>query len=89
MAVIETKEQKEKAMRWKRVFNTPDGRKVFNEIISDMMVFDSIDPADKEHVVLRNYGLTMLYNVGGLHDGTVDSIVNHIVEIPLEIDDDK
>ena len=82
MAVIESDEQIKKTMRYKRVFNTPDGREVFRDMVLELGVFDAIDPADKERVALRNYGVTLLYNVG-LTDDTVDVVIDHIVSFPF------
>lgn len=81
MAVISSKEQDEKTLRWRRVFGSPDGRKTLEEILVGLGVFNTIAPDDVERVVLRNYGLDILYQMGVLVDKNLEKIVDKFLSI--------
>lgn len=87
MAEISSEEQKEKTARYRRVFNTPDGRLVLSDMVLELGVFDSIAPTDPERMALRNYGLTVLYNVGGLVDKNIQSVIDNMLSLDYIIED--
>jgi len=81
MAVIESKEQEAKTMRWRAVFGTHDGRLVLEEMLIDMNVFSSIDPKDEQRMALRNYGVTIMYNLGITVDANIPELIDKMMSI--------
>lgn len=81
MAVIETKEQDERTLLYRRVFNTPDGRRVLSDMVLGLDVFSSIPPEDHERAALRNFGLALLYDVGVLVDSNLEGIIDRMMDM--------
>lgn len=81
MAIIESEAQKSKTLLYRRVFNTPEGRQVLQDMLLDMNVFSSIPPTDPERMAIRNYGMTLLYNVGVMTDDNIELIVDRLMSI--------
>lgn len=83
MAVIESVSQDDKTLLYRRVFGTPDGKAVLADMVFDLGVFDSIPPGEDgaERQALRNYGVSLLYNLGVLVDKNVPTIVDKLMEL--------
>lgn len=81
MAVIESKEQDKRTQLYRRVFNTPDGREALADMMVALDVFSSIQPADHEKAALRNYGLSILYDLGVLVDRNLPSIIDRMMDM--------
>lgn len=89
MAVIESKAQDDKTLLYRRVFGTPDGKKVLADMTLELCVFESIEPLDPQRMALRNYGLSLLYNLGILVDPNIQSIVDKLMELGYTSPDRK
>lgn len=81
MAYIETSHQDGKTLQYRRVFNTPDGKAVLQDMLVDLNVFSAVDPKDHESVALRNYGITLMYNVGILTDDNLEPMVDKLMSM--------
>ena len=64
-----------------KTFKTAEGRAVLREIIEDCHVFETIDPEDKEAIVLRNYGLSMMVMSGILEETEDNDPISRIVNM--------
>lgn len=85
MAIIESKAQDDKTRMYRRVFGTGDGKKVLAHMLVELNVFSSIPPKDEERMALRNYGLSLLYNMGVLIDKNIDTIVDKFMSIDYNV----
>lgn len=81
MAIIETRHQDEKTLQYRRVFNTPDGKAVLQDMLLDLNVFSAVNPQDHESVALRNYGITLMYNIGILTDNNLELMVDKLLSM--------
>jgi len=87
MAEITSREQKKKVEEYRDVFNTVAGRKVLSDMVLDLRVFDAIAPGDTEGIALRNYGLSLLYNLGVITDKIIPTILDKMMDIEYTIKD--
>jgi hypothetical protein len=81
MSLIASKEGKEELQLLRRVFNTPDGKKVLANIVVETGLFSTINPQDEQMIALRNYGLSILARMGILVDKNIDSLVDKMMEL--------
>jgi hypothetical protein len=72
MAVIESKEMKERVERNRRVFCSPDGQEWLSEFLVENHFLDVLGPGDTEAIVRRNVCLEILYGIGSLQDMNID-----------------
>jgi hypothetical protein len=81
MAMITSEQGKEELQLLRRVFNTPDGKKVLANIVVETGLFSTINPQDEQMIALRNYGLSILARMGILVDKNIDSIIDKMMEL--------
>lgn len=81
MAFIESEDQEAKTFLWRAVFGSPDGKKVLEEMLTDMSYFSSIDPKDEQRMALRNYAATIMYNIGVTIDPNIPQIIDKLLSI--------
>ncbi len=80
MSVIESKDQNDRTLLYRRVFNTPDGKAVLQDMLLELKVFSSINP-DAQEIALRNYGLSLMYNLGILVDTNLELMVDKLMSM--------
>jgi hypothetical protein len=69
-------------------FSTAAGRKVLGQLLIDAGYFDT-DLKTPEELAVENYAKKILTNMGLNTKDTVDSFVNHLIEIPVKWEDKK
>lgn len=81
MSVIESKENIERTMLYRRVFGTPEGRQVLEDILLDLGHFSATE--DDEDATKQNYAKHLLYKVGGYVDRNIGTLVETYVTMPF------
>lgn len=79
--VVESEERKKRTEKWRRVFCTPDGKEVLEDIMIGTGIFETINPEDRERVAIRNYGLSVFAELGVFTDKNIPKIVDSLASL--------
>jgi len=71
----------EERMRFRRVFNNPDGKKVFSIILSDLQHFEVVQPDDVAANALKDYAVTLLERIGAFHEDNLESLTEAYFQV--------
>jgi hypothetical protein len=81
MAILDAKDSIELAMTYRRVFNTPDGRIVLEDMLSDLKLHDTVD--SQHDSTLQNYAKLILFKMGVLQDFNMVRIIDSYFKMPI------
>jgi len=67
---------------YRQVFSSPRGRKVFAHMVTELGLFDEVEPNDIGAVTLQNYAKHLCYRCGIYRGEIVDEIIKNLFKIP-------
>ncbi|MBW2345564.1 MAG: hypothetical protein JRF53_16495 [Deltaproteobacteria bacterium] len=79
-----TKEEKQQIVDYRMCFSTDAGKRVLGHILADSGYFDTDLSTDGE-IAVQNFVKNILKNLGVYNVSTINSYVNNLFKIPVEI----
>jgi len=74
---------------YRKLFGTPHGRIVLEDMLADLHYFDIyLDKDNEEAIALNNYSKVLLYKIGVL-DNDADKILNKLLELEPKYEEEK
>ena len=67
----------------RRVYSSPEGRRLLADIIRSGHIFTQTDPEDADASSKRNYALSMLEDAGLIDEASIDMIAGYMLTLPV------
>ena len=77
----EEQEDRNRQQLYRRVFNTPDGKKVLTMILTDLGFHSMSNPGNPYQEVLRNFAVHLLEEIGTFHQDNLEDITRALLSV--------